>query len=629
MTSSPRWQWLISAARFDWVPEGKNSAASKPKISAARACRRLTVGSSPKTSSPSSASSIAWRIPAEGRVTVSERRSTIAATGGSLNHALRHSGPCRFVRASACARAGRPGCDREARALRHCRARHAPGGRKELQARHRDLSGTSRHPQAARGKRPAAVRPAGQLPRARAAALARRRDARRGARCALRPVDELLAGLPRHAALRLGYRCGPERGLEALHRGRMDLRRHERRLDKRLPRRAHESRAREAGDSHLVGVRAHEQRTGPFRRELQRAWRPTALGAPRGRPVPVPPVPRREEVCREKHEPAGHRARRRAGKGRRLPGVQPPRLCRRGARCRSRDALLGPDGRRSVRRRPLKRLLQLMTGATMKKTFAALLCLWSTLGWAQTAEELLADGKNPENVTTFGMGYDLKMYSPLKQIDKSNVRRLVPAWSFSLANDMGEHSQPTIYNGVMYVVNGNWTFAIDVATGRQIWRTPGQYERAALRVATSGALMRGPATIYQGKLFRQTVDAHVLALDMKTGKEIWKQKYAEWKEGYKGVIAPIIANGVLVSGMGGGDSTTRGFVEGYDPDTGKQLWRRWTIPAPGEPGSETWPHQTKPDAWKYGGGATWQSASYDPQLDLLYIGTGNAEPYNI
>ncbi|HMH17475.1 MAG TPA: PQQ-dependent dehydrogenase, methanol/ethanol family [Burkholderiales bacterium] len=264
----------------------------------------------------------------------------------------------------------------------------------------------------------------------------------------------------------------------------------------------------------------------------------------------------------------------------------------------------------------------------MKKIFAALLCSWCGLVWAQTAEELLTDGKNTENVTTFGMGYDLKMYSPLKEINKSNVRRLVPIWNFSLSNDVGEHSQPTIYNGVMYVVNGNWTFAIDVATGRQIWRTPVQYERGALRVATSGALMRGPATIYEGKLFRQTVDAHVLALDMKTGKEIWKQKYAEWKDGYKGVIAPIIANGVLVSGMAGGDSTTRGFVEGYDPNTGKQLWRRWTIPAPGEPGSETWPNQTKPDAWKYGGGATWQSASYDPQLDLLYIGTGNAEPYN-
>src|SRR5260370_3049393 len=245
----------------------------------------------------------------------------------------------------------------------------------------------------------------------------------------------------------------------------------------------------------------------------------------------------------------------------------------------------------------------------MKKILAALLCSWCAFVWAQSAEDLLNDGKSTENLTTFGMGYDLKMYSPLKEINKSNVRRLVPRWSLSLANGRGETSQPTIYNGVMYVVHGNGTFAIDVATGRQIWRTPVQYERGALRVATSGALMRGPATIYQGKLFRQTVDAHVLALDMKTGKEIWKQKYAEWKEGYKGVIAPMIANGVLISGMGGGDSTTRGFVDGYDPDTGKQLWRRWTIPAPGEPGSESWPHQTKPHAWKYGGCCAGQRAS--------------------
>jgi len=105
----------------------------------------------------------------------------------------------------------------------------------------------------------------------------------------------------------------------------------------------------------------------------------------------------------------------------------------------------------------------------MKKILAALmLCAACETAFAQTAEELLADGKNTENVTTFGMGYDLKMYSPLKQINKSNVKRLVPVWAFSLANDMGELSQPTIYDGVMYVVNGNWTFAIDVATGRQI-----------------------------------------------------------------------------------------------------------------------------------------------------------------
>ena len=259
---------------------------------------------------------------------------------------------------------------------------------------------------------------------------------------------------------------------------------------------------------------------------------------------------------------------------------------------------------------------------------ALALLAWCGAGMAQTADEL-RNNKNTGNVLHFGMGNDLKMWSPLAQINKSNVKRLVPVWHFSTANNHGELSQPTVYNGVMYVVNAEWTFAIDVATGRQIWRTPVNFDRGALRVASTGALMRGAATVYEGKLFRQTLDAHVVALDMKTGKEIWRTKFCEtFAEGCRGTVAPAVFNGVLVSGMSGGDSTTRGFVDGYDPNTGKRLWRTWTIPAPGEKGADTWPHKTWPDAWKHGGGATWQAASYDAELDLVYIGTGNAQPYN-
>ncbi len=253
---------------------------------------------------------------------------------------------------------------------------------------------------------------------------------------------------------------------------------------------------------------------------------------------------------------------------------------------------------------------------------AALLSLCVTLGLAQTAEELINDGKNTENVTTQSMGYDRKSYSPLKQIDKSNVKRLVPIWNASLMNDQGELAAPTIYNGVMYVINGKWTFAIDVATGRQIWRTPVKLEPGIRRIA----FHRGAATIYNGKLFRVTIDNHVLALDMKTGEELWNQKFADAHDGYFASGGPIIANGVLISGVAGGEYTTRGFLDGWDPDTGKKLWRRYTIPAPGEPGSETWPKNG--DAWTQGGSPTWRSGSYDPQLDLVYWGTGNAEPYD-
>jgi len=264
----------------------------------------------------------------------------------------------------------------------------------------------------------------------------------------------------------------------------------------------------------------------------------------------------------------------------------------------------------------------------MKKIWllATFLGLWPGLGFTQTTEELVNDGKNTENVTTQSMGYDRKSYSPLKQINKSNVKRLVPIWSTSLMNDSGELAAPTVYNGVMYVINGKWTFAIHVETGKPSWRTPVDFESGVLRVTQFGALNRGAPAIYNGKLFRVSVDNHVLALDMKTGKEVWKQKFADWREGYYATSAPIIANGVLISGMAGGESTTRGFLDGWDPETGKKLWRRYTIPEPGAPGSETWPPNS--DAWTRGGGPTWRSGSYDPQLDLVYWGTGNAEPYD-
>jgi len=251
-----------------------------------------------------------------------------------------------------------------------------------------------------------------------------------------------------------------------------------------------------------------------------------------------------------------------------------------------------------------------------------LLGFGAVLGLTQTTQELVNDGKNTENVTTQSMGYDRKSYSPLKQINKSNVKRLVPIWSSSVMNDQGELAAPAIYNGVMYVINGKWTFAIDVETGKQIWRTAVELESGISRSAYN----RGAPAIYNGKLFRVTVDNHVLALDMKTGSQIWNQKFADAKDGYYSTSAPIIANGVLISGVAGGESTTRGFLDGWDPDTGMKLWRRYTIPAPGEPGSETWPKNG--DAWTQGGGPTWRSGSYDPQLDLVYWGVGNAEPYD-
>jgi alcohol dehydrogenase (cytochrome c) len=262
----------------------------------------------------------------------------------------------------------------------------------------------------------------------------------------------------------------------------------------------------------------------------------------------------------------------------------------------------------------------------MKKIWllASVVGLWCGPALAQTMDELLNDGKNTDNVLTLSMGLARQNYSPLNQINKNTVKRLVPVWSTSLMNDLGELAAPVVHNGVIYAINGKWTFAIDVETGQQIWRTPVQLEPGTPRA--SGAINRGAPTIYNGKLFRVTIDNYLVALDMKTGRVLWTKKFADWKEGYHATSAPIVANGVLISGMAGGETTTRGFLDGWDPETGEKLWRRYTIPAPGEPGHDTWPADS--DAWKYGGAPTWRSGSYDPELDLVYWGTGNAEPYD-
>jgi len=243
---------------------------------------------------------------------------------------------------------------------------------------------------------------------------------------------------------------------------------------------------------------------------------------------------------------------------------------------------------------------------------------------AQTLDDLRNDGKNTDNILTYGMGYSQNRFSPLKQIDKTNVKRLVPVWSLSLDNQWGEQAQPIVYNGVMYVTDARSTVAIDVATGKQIWKTPVEWLPETPRVVCCGVSNKG-AAIYNGKVFRTTLDAFVVALDAKTGKEVWKQKVAEWRDGFSMTVAPLVANGVLVTGISGAEFGIRGFIDGWNPETGEHLWRRFTIPARGERGNDTWPQDS--NAWEIGGGSTWITGSYDPELDLMYWGTGNPAPW--
>ncbi|MGZ5844263.1 MAG: PQQ-dependent dehydrogenase, methanol/ethanol family [Xanthobacteraceae bacterium] len=242
---------------------------------------------------------------------------------------------------------------------------------------------------------------------------------------------------------------------------------------------------------------------------------------------------------------------------------------------------------------------------------------------AQSADELKNDDKTPSDVLTYGMGYSQHRFSPLTQINRQTVKRLVPAWSYSLADNRGLEGQALVKDGVVFLTDHEKTVAVDALTGREIWKTMVEYPPETTRVVCCGIVNRG-AALFDGKLYRTTLDANVIALDAKTGKEVWRTKSSDPKDGYSMTVAPLVANGVVIAGVAGAEYGIRGYLEGFDAQTGKSLWRTYTIPDKGEPGSETWPG----DTWKQGGGSTWITGSYDPELDLVYWGTGNPAPWN-
>jgi alcohol dehydrogenase (cytochrome c) len=264
----------------------------------------------------------------------------------------------------------------------------------------------------------------------------------------------------------------------------------------------------------------------------------------------------------------------------------------------------------------------------MKKLLAgaAMFAACSMGAQAQTQEELSKDGAggSTDNVLTYGMGYHQQRFSKLSQINKGNVKRLVPVWSASTGADTGEQGQPFVHNGVLYTANVKQVIAVDIGTGKQLWNYEIQWDPAVPRVVCCGLNNKGVA-LFDGKVYVSALDAHVYALDAKTGKQVWKSKIAEWKEGYSITSAPSVVNGIVMSGMTGGEFGVRGFVVGLDAQTGKEVWRRHTTPDPTEKAYSTWPQD---DSYKRGGASTWITGSYDPELDLSYWGTSNGGPWS-
>jgi alcohol dehydrogenase (cytochrome c) len=236
-----------------------------------------------------------------------------------------------------------------------------------------------------------------------------------------------------------------------------------------------------------------------------------------------------------------------------------------------------------------------------------------------TAERL----GNPEdgNWLSIRRTYDGWGYSPLEQITPDNVKNLHPVWIFSTGEAKVHESAPLVNNGVMFISTpNNQVIAIDVRTGNQLWR----YKRPR----PSGAVVahdtsRGVA-LYGDKVYFAAGEAVLIALDARTGREVWATQVADSKAAYYITLAPLIAGGKVMVGASGGEFGIRGFVAAFDPETGKEQWRTYTVPAPGEPGSETWP---KGKQWKTGGGSVWVTGNYDPSTNLAYWGVGNGGPW--
>ncbi len=251
-------------------------------------------------------------------------------------------------------------------------------------------------------------------------------------------------------------------------------------------------------------------------------------------------------------------------------------------------------------------------------------CLAAGTLFAQVSYDRLRNAaREPASWLTYSGDYQSHHYSALNQINHSNVNRLKVAWMYQTRGRQHVETTPLVFDGVMYLTDPpSDVTALDLRTGRPIWH----YRRGIPEGISvcCGQVNRGVAVL-DDQLFIGTIDSHLVALDLKSGRVRWDVPVADPKLGYSMTAAPLALKNKIIVGVAGAEYGVRGFLDAYDPKTGKRAWRFWTTPAPGEPGNETW----SGDSWKNGGATTWLTGSYDPELNLLYWGAGNPSPnYN-
>jgi len=250
-----------------------------------------------------------------------------------------------------------------------------------------------------------------------------------------------------------------------------------------------------------------------------------------------------------------------------------------------------------------------------------------------TYDRLSNAAKEPQNYLTYGGDYFSSRFSPLTQITPANAKNLSLSWVYQSAVAGSWESTPLVVDGIMYVTQRpNDVVALDAVTGRVFWIY--HYNNDPKITVCCGANSRGVA-ILGDTLYMGTLDAHLVAIDTKSGHPLWKSDVADSKAGYSITMAPLAVKDEIIVGVGGGEYGIRGFIAAFDAKTGKERWKFYTIPAPGEPGSETWGScktataYCDPEAWKHGSGSAWVTGSFDPSLNMIYWGIGNVGPdYN-